>query len=147
MPSEALEFRRAFSDDPLTQYVHQAEKSLVGIRIYDSNAALAAKSAYRKNMRSGCILTRHSICAAPSALAASLCPIHRVWPVIRDRVAPGDRLFERRNCNSVNRVPKSTMVAIAYDQGGLFSSHAFRRGAADEMKNCASTFATILTTG
>ena len=39
------------------------------------------------------------------------------------------------------------MCDLLYDQDRRFSSHAFRRGATDEIKNPGSAFATILTSG
>ena len=39
------------------------------------------------------------------------------------------------------------MRDLDYDQGRRLSSHAFRKGATDEIKNPGPTFATILTSG
>ena len=39
------------------------------------------------------------------------------------------------------------MCDLEYDQGRRFSSHAFRKGATDEIKNSGSALATILTSG
>ena len=39
------------------------------------------------------------------------------------------------------------MCDLDYDQGRRFSSHAFRKGSAGEIKNSGSAFATILTSG
>ena len=146
-PSETLRLVRAFADDRLTEFVPQEDKALIGTRTYKETTVLVIKFSFRKNIRNGCILMRPCLCDEECVTANALCPVHMVWPVIRDRVAAGDPLFPTLTTNSFNRHLKSTMTAMAVPEGGLFSSHAFRRGATQEIKDSGSTFATILKTG
>ena len=147
VPSETLRLTRAFSDDRITEFVPQTDKALIGIRTYETTSVLVIKFAYRKNIRNGCILMRPCLCKADSTLAHDLCPVHRIWPHIRDRVDAGSPLFPRMTANNFNRTLKGTMTALGFDQGGLYSSHAFRRGATQEVSDSGSTLGTILGTG
>ena len=61
VPSETLELRRAFADDPLTEFAHQTDKALIGIRPYKGRDLLVVKFAFRKNIRGGCVLFRPCI--------------------------------------------------------------------------------------
>ena len=51
------------------------------------------------------------------------------------------------NANNLNRLLKQTMLTLNFDRGGCYSSHAFRMGATDELKNGDSTLAAILKSG
>ena len=55
--------------------------------------------------------------------------------------------FPRLAASSINPLLKATMAALQFDQGGMYSSHAFRRDATDEVKNSGQTIATILKSG
>ena len=56
-------------------------------------------------------------------------------------------LFPKTYANSINQQLKAVMTKLDYDRGHKYSSHAFRRGATEEIKNSGSTFATIITSG
>ena len=147
VPSEALRLVRAFKDDRITEFIPQTDKALIGTRTFKGTTVLVIKFAFRKNIRNGCILMRPCLCQEESRVANDLCPVHRIWPCIRDQVQAGEPLFPSLTANTVNRQLKATMTALGFDQGGLYSSHAFRRGATQEVKNSGSTLATILKTG
>ena len=70
-----------------------------------------------------------------------------VWPSIRQRVTVGFPLSPRLTANKFNRDLKATMTSLKIDQGGLYSPHAFRRGATQDIKDSGSTLGTILGTG
>ena len=80
-------------------------------------------------------------------MANALCPIHMVWPAIKERVTAGSPLFHNLTANSSNRHLKATMTALGFDQGGRYSPRAFRRGATQQILDSGSTLATILKTG
>ena len=147
VPSETLRLTRAYADDPLTQFIPQKEKALIAVRFHSQTPVLVIKFAFRKNVRNGCILMRPCLCLEEDQTAQRLCPVHTVWEFIKERVDPGDLLFPDWNANKVNRTLKIMMTQLKFDQGGKYSSHAFRRGATNEVKSCGSTLATILKTG
>ena len=147
VPSETLRLSRAFRDDRLTEFVPQEDKALIGIRTFKETEVLVIKFSFRKNIRNGCILMRPCLCGAASETALELCPVHAIWPHIRDRVGAGGPLFPAYTANIFNRKLKQTMTALKYPEGGKFSSHAFRRGATQEIKNSGSTLATIVKSG
>ena len=147
VPSETLRLTRAYSDDRITEFIKQEDKALIGIRTYKTTQVLVVKFAYRKNIRNGCILMRPCLCGAASKTATDLCPVHKVWPCISDRVKAGDPLFPDLTPNTFNRQLKATMTALGFDRGGMYSSHAFRRGGTNEIKNSGSTLATIIKYG
>ena len=90
---------------------------------------------------------RPCLCGAASEAELELCPVHAVWPQIRDRVDAGGPLFPVFTANNFNRKLKQTTTALKCPEGGRFSPHAFRRGATQEIKNSGSTFATIVKSG
>ena len=147
VPSETLRLIRAYANDPITQFIPQEEKALIAVRCHDQTPVLVIKFAFRKNLRNGCILMRPCLCRESDQRAQKLCPVHVIWELIKDRVDPGDPLFPGWSANKVNRTLKILMAELGFDQGGKYSSHAFRRGATNEVKSCGSTLATILKTG
>ena len=147
VPSEALTMKRAFRDDPLTEFVPQTDKVLIGIRTYEATDLLVVKFAYRKNIRGGCVLFRPCICAEPDCRARTLCPLHAIWPRIRDRTLAGGLLFPMFSPCSLNRTFKVVMTKMGYRDGPKFSSHAFRRGATQEIKDSGSTLSVIIKSG
>lgn len=94
VPSEALMIRRAYADDPLTEFVPQPDKALMGIRRYKDHEMLILKFVFRKNIRGGCVLFRPCLCSERDHRARTLCPVHAIWPIIRDRTPVGNRISE-----------------------------------------------------
>ena len=90
---------------------------------------------------------RPVLCVCPSSRFHVWFPLRAVWPLVRDRGAAGDPLFPNRNAYNFNRKLKLHMSALEFGRGAAFSSHAFRRVATDEVKNCESTLAAILKSG
>lgn len=65
----------------------------------------------------------------------------------RGRVTAGFPLFPNLNADNFNRNLKTPKAELGFGRWASFSSHAFRSGATDEIKNCGSTLATILKSG
>ena len=53
IPSEALQLRRAFADDPIAAFITQSEKALIGARPFGRTDALVIKLSWRKNLDGG----------------------------------------------------------------------------------------------
>ena len=147
VPSEAMRLVRAFADGRMAEFAPQEDKALAGARSFKGTEVSAIKFPVRKNIRNGCILMMPCLCEEEMVTANALCPAHMAWPSIRDRVAAGDPLFPSMAANSFNRHLKGTMTATGVPQGGLYSSHAFRRGATQEVWGAGSTLSTVLKTG
>ena len=143
-PSETLQLRRAYRNDRLTEFPPQAEKALVGIRSVNGTDYLAAKMSYRKNLTCGVILKRPFFCGLGNALARLACPVHSLWPAIKARVPPGERLFVAVNRRNFNRRPKATLAILSVQQADRYISHAFRRGSAQEMDETGPPFQSSL---
>ena len=147
VPSETLHLRKATKYDKLLKFEPQEQKVLMGIQRMDDTEVLVAKFRFRKNMRGGCILIRPCLCAETHDKARAICPIHTFWPLVAKNCGAHELLFPKLYANSVNQQLKAVMTKLNYDRGHKYSSHAFRRGATEEIKNSGSTFATIITSG
>ena len=63
VPSDALQLRRAFRDDPISEPVDQPEKALIGVRKFMGSESLVIKTAWGKNLEGRCIPKRTCICS------------------------------------------------------------------------------------
>ena len=63
VPSDALQLRSAFHDDPIADPVAQSEEALIGVRTFKGQEALVIKMAWRENLEGGRILKRTCICS------------------------------------------------------------------------------------
>ena len=61
VPSGTFPIRRAFKDDPITEFREQETKILTWRRTYCGQDLLVMKFSYRKNIKYGCILKRPCI--------------------------------------------------------------------------------------
>ena len=85
VPSEALQLRRAFRDDPISGPVGQPEKALIWVRVFKGSDALVIKMDWMGNLEGGCILKRTCICSPgfsqvafpPAGLAEDSCAHQR----------------------------------------------------------------------
>ena len=68
------------------------------------------------------------------------CPAHSLRPAIKAMVHPGERLPVAVNRRNFNRRPKATLTSLSVPQADRYSSHAFRRGSAQEMAVTSSPF-------
>ena len=73
-----------------------------------------------------------------SNAAANLFPVRVFWAAVRRRVAPGKLLFRQVNRCNVNRVLKAVMAKLQVPHAALFTSHACRRGATQDLKESGS---------
>ena len=147
VPSETLQLIRAPATAPLLKFIPQVPKVLIGVQTFEQIEVLVIKFKYRKNIRGGCILLRPCLCNEPKMAARALCPVHFWWKKICESTRVGDPLFPKTYANSVNQQIKAVMDKLGYEQGRKYSSHAFRRGATEEIKDSGSTFATIIKSG
>ena len=53
VPSEAIQLRRAFHDDPISEPVDQPEKALIGVGKFTGSDALVIKMDWGKNLEGG----------------------------------------------------------------------------------------------
>ena len=116
-PSETLQLQRAFADDPITEFAPQTDKALIGIRTYKDCQLLVIKFAFRKNIRGGCVRFRPCIFFETDPRGRALCPIHAIWPLIRNRTAAGARLFPEITACSFNRALKAIMPKLGFAGG------------------------------
>ena len=109
VPSEALQMRMADSSGAITEFAPQKLKVLAGARTIKGADVMVAKFPWRKNVRRGCILRRPCICGESTTMARVLCPVHCVWPLIRDRDPCHGYLFTGFSTAKFNRELKRTM--------------------------------------
>ena len=119
VPSETLRLIRAFRNKRLAEFSPQTDKALIATRTFKGVTVLVVKFAFRGNIRNGCIFMRPCLCS-DQALPHDLCPVHAIWPCIRDRVEPGFPLFPGLTSNTFNRQLKATMTALRVPEGGKF---------------------------
>ena len=134
VPSEALVLRRSFLDDDLTGFAPIQYKALIGIRGPAGHECLVIRFSRRKNLPNGCILSRPCFCKLEARSARRLCPVHAIWPAIAARVRCGEMLFPGYTTQNVNTTIKAVLAKLDIPQAELYTSHGFRRGAAQELK-------------
>ena len=142
VPSETLMLVRAFGDDPILEFTKQKPKALIGVREMRGAQLLVIKFRFRKNLPGGCILRRPCICT-PKRPVQLMCPIHVIWEHIRLAVRPGDPIFPKLSARNFNPTLKRVFSRAKIPDAGRFSSHCFRRGATQAIKNGSSS-ATVL---
>ena len=74
VPPDAPQLRRAFADDPISEFVSQEEKALIGVRPLDKSVALVIKLSWRTNLEGGCILRRPCLCNHGSSIGIRIRP-------------------------------------------------------------------------
>lgn len=143
VPSETLQIRRALPPGALDTFPPQPEKALIGFRLVVGIPFLTSKFHRRKNLTGGCSLRRPCSCSLAAARAASLCPVHALWSLIRRRVASGQPLSHLANRRNFNRKLNAIMANLHIPDSHRFSSHAFRRGATQELEESGSPWSAI----
>ena len=83
---------------------------------------------------------RPCFCGLANAKARLTVPVHSLWPDIRDRVPSGANLFVDANRRNFIRRMMAIMARIAAPKDSRYSSHAFRRGSAQEMNETARPY-------
>ena len=134
VPSENLQLRMAYRGDQLLAFSPQPEKAPVGTSAVGGETFLVTKFSWWENMVGGCILRRPCFCSLGRRHATSLFPIHIFWAEIRRRVQPGQLLSRSVNRGNFNRMLKAVFAHLHIPDAGRYSSHGFRRGAAQELK-------------
>ena len=147
VPSEALLLRRAFADDPISEFVSQDEKALIGVRSFRGTDTLIIKLSWRKNLDGGCILKRTCLCNLGSKVGDRICPPHRIWPLIRDRVPAGELIFDQYTKNNFNINLKQVLKKLKFRDAHRYTSKAFRRGATQELSQGGETLEVIKGSG
>ena len=146
-PSETLQLKRAYATDLLDDFSPQEDKALIGIRFSDGSPFLVAKLSWRKNLVSGCILRRPCFCSLSGSRAPLLCPVHAFWPLVKRRVEPGEFLFPAVTRRNFNCILKAALAKIHEPSADRYSSHAFRRGASQELKESGSPWTVVASSG
>ena len=147
VPSGAPHLRRAYSAGDLAAFSPHPDKSLISVRTIDIVHLLVAKQARRKNLPGGCILRRPCFFGLTSLRAQHLCPVRTCWALIRCRVAPGAPLFPSVNRRNFNRSPNAIMAQLGIPEAHRYSSHGFRRGTTQELKDPGSPWSVAATSG
>ena len=92
-------------------------------------------------------MARPCFCTLSNTKAHQLCPVHFFWPLITPRVRSGQLLFPSFYATKVNTTLKAVMSKLKIPHARQYSSHAFRRGAANELKTKGSQWSTVATLG
>ena len=139
--------RRAFSTDNLLAVSPQPGKALIGTAAVGGEPFLVIKMAWRKNITSGCIMRRPCFCNLGTQQAISLCPVHTFWPAVRRRVGSGQPLFRKVNVGNFNRIMKAILTKMQIPEAARFSSHGFRLGTSQELKESGSPWEVVASAG
>ena len=146
VPSEALILQRASKNDEIELFTPQREKGLISLRRTPQGLMLIVKLSYRKNMPGGCIMRRPCFCKLGSKNAARLCPVHWFWPWVTKRKS-GQQLFPSLNGRNINRILRAILKKIHVPASERYTSHGFRRGAAQELKESGSQWPIVASLG
>ena len=117
----------------MAEFSPHAEKAPVGALSIDGADYLAVKLSSRKNPTFGVILKRPFFCGMGNAMARLNCPVHSLWPAVKARVPPGEKLFVAVKRRNFNRNLKATLTGLSVPQAARYSPHAFTRGSPKEM--------------
>ena len=147
VPSEALVLQRAHKGGEVDLFTPQKEKALIACRAVDGVEVLIAKLAWRKNMPGGCIPKRPCFCPHDTPRARGLCPIRWLWPCVRAHRQPGEFLFQKVNANNVNRFTRKALSDLNPPAVQRYSSHGFRRGAPQELKESGAQWPIVAEVG
>ena len=134
VPSEALLLRRAYKSDEIELFTPQKGKALIASRKIGNEQVLVAKLAWRKHMPGGFIAKRPCFCSLDTRRARALCPVHWFWHWARKNHKSGQNISRVRNARNVNRRLRQAFTALRIPAANRYSSHGFRRGAAQELK-------------
>ena len=147
VPSEALILRRAFLDDDLTGYAPMRTEALIGLRGPQGHECLVLRFLRRKNLPNGCILSRPCFCKLAAKPARKLCPVHAFWPAIMARVRCGELLFPSFSAQNVNKTIKAVLAKLGIPFAESYTSHGYRRGATQELKERGNQWPVIASIG
>ena len=134
VPSESLILKRASKDDDLTGYAPMRGHALIGLRGLLGHECLVIRFERRKNHPNGCILSRPCFCQLSAPSARRLCPAHAFWPAIAARAKCGQKLFPGFTSQNVNTTIKAVLTKLDIPYAESYTSHGYRRGAAQELK-------------
>ena len=123
------------------------EKTLVGIRGDVTGPYMAGRMKWRKNIDGGCILRRPCFCPGDRPAASACCPAHVIRPAVRARVPPGSLLFSAVNARKVDRALRAVLRKLETPGANRYSSHGFRRVAAQDLKENGPPWEVVATAG
>ena len=112
--------------------------SLIGICDVNGEQRLVLKLARRKNQRYGSSITRPCFCNGSILVPSGFCPIHNIWPIIRERTELHGLLFPSLQRANINRILKASLRNAGFPDYHRYSMYCFRRGCLMEMKNSNS---------
>ena len=125
----------------------QPEKALAGARSVKGHDFLVAKLSSGNNLTCGVIVKRPCFFGLNTDTARLVFPVHSLWHAIQARVRPGRMLFISVNRQNFNRKLKAVLGRLAVPQAARYSSHAFRRGSAQEMNETGSPLSVVASAG
>ena len=108
---------------------------------------LVLRLSSRKNLPSGRIISRPCFCSLPAPAAKRMCPVRAIWPCVASRVRHGDKISPSFTAQNSNTALKAVLAKPLANHAGGYSSHGFRRGAAQALKETGSQRAAIATIG
>ena len=147
MGSEALPLIRANWDHNVNARSPQSDKAVVGLVKADNADFLCLKLNRRKNMRDGTIMRRTCTCNPKKNTFDKFCPVHILWPAVKKRVPRGKLLFPSLKTGSLNRDLRNLFNTSGLPNASHLSSHAFRKGGAQEIIDKGGSLGQLLTAG
>ena len=92
-------------------------------------------------------MSRPCFCGLPARSAKAMCPVHAIWPAIAHRARPGEMIFPTFTATNANTIIKAVFAKLLISHAEKYSSHGFRRCAAQELKETGSKRAIVATLG
>ena len=92
-------------------------------------------------------MSRPRFCKQSAREAHQLCPAHFFWPLITRRIRSGNKLSPIYYDAKVNQTLKAVLGKLQVVSTERYSSHCFRRGAANELKTKGSQRSTVISMG
>ena len=121
--------------------------SLISIRGDAPNERLVIRFRRRRNPPQCCMLSRPCFCLLSGPQAKQISPVHAIWPAVAARVKTGELLFPGYYGASVNTAIKAVSTKLATPYSTRYTSHGFRMGSAQELKEKGSQWPVVAGVG
>ena len=145
--NEAIDLRRGALDDAPHTALKRIRDSQTHSSVFCFQGQLFIVLAKRKNISTGEVLSRGCTCAGVEQAGwRKTCPVHIIWPYIRDTVSCGEKIF---SCSYVHFLKDVKSKASAHEDPSPagYGTHSFRRGAAQDVSIANPNLAILLKAG
>ena len=138
-PSETMFLRRAYGDEPITQFVKQISEARIGALTLYGTILLVINFSYRATLPGRCFIRRPRRCSRGDTSPYAFFPAHTRCASARCRSGPDQPIFTQLNGGNFNTALKSVFSLLGAPGGERFSNPVFDAGPLVGSKNRDAT--------